>query len=173
MTIESPFGKLYLALMERIEAEVPQVKYIDQDFGQLEGYVKRPAVKFPAVFIDFQNWTFKNLGDLAQEGEGDVVIHLAFAPMSATDSLKTLAYRKEPLVYYEIEHELFKKLHGWSPGEIFGRLTRINTRSQNGPALRRRPISFKLGFEDYGVDTGITFEPKPEPSISKTIVGND
>jgi hypothetical protein len=161
-----------MKLIERITAEVPEIKYIDQDFGQLDAFVKRPNVAFPAVFIDFQNWTYTDTQGNIQIGQGDVIIHLAMDRHGHTSNLTPDEWREIPLEYYELEHKLFTKLHGWTPeSEYYGYMRRNNDRSQNGPKIRRRPITFKMSYEDHGANNVLNLEPKPAPEFSKTIVG--
>ena len=38
MAFNNPFSKLYEAIMARLEAQVPAIKYISLNLGQLENY---------------------------------------------------------------------------------------------------------------------------------------
>lgn len=147
--MNSPFANVYLSIMKRIETEIPEIVHVAQDQGQLEGYVRRPNLAFPCVLIDFQSWTFSNMSDSAQIGEGDVVIKLAFAQYGEEDNLTEEHWRKIALEYYEIEYKLNKFLHGWSPSDYTGQLTRTHADKENRPALRIRPIRYRLELEDY------------------------
>jgi hypothetical protein len=173
MVINSPLGKLFIAIMERIEAEVPEILYIDQDFGQLDGYVTRPGVAFPAAFIDFQNWTYKDTSGGRQMGQGSVVISVAYARHGNTNNITPKQWREIPLEYYEIEHKLVTKIQGWRAGDIYGPMSRVADRGQNGPAIRRRPVTFQATYEDDGAQQSVTFIAKPPPNISKTIEGTE
>lgn len=172
MPITSPFGRLYLDLIRRINTKVPEIRYIDQDFGQLEQYVKRPGVAFPAVFIDFQNWQYDDYTQNEQKAKGDVIVQLALSKHSSSSSLTPEQWREIPLEYYEIEQKLFKALHGYCPvdEDQFGYLTRTAVRGQNTPKLRRRPLTFRLEFIDREAAEEIRWETKPPALISKTIV---
>lgn len=165
--MDSPFANIFLAIQERIDTEVPEIKYIDQNFGQLEGYTDRPSVAFPCILTDFEGWTFENLGTLAQKAEGDVVIKLGFASYRNTSNVTTETYRKLALAYYEIEWKLHKALHGWSPGDDLGTLTRIANLGENRPmGVRVRTLRYRLGFEDYSTKPTSTFIALPDFELS-------
>ncbi|MCC6691351.1 MAG: hypothetical protein IT235_07440 [Bacteroidia bacterium] len=76
--MNSPFATIFGAILNQIAATTPEIKYISQDFGQLEDYTHgRPAVAFPCALIDFQNWNFENMSDNTQRAEGDVTHSLS------------------------------------------------------------------------------------------------
>lgn len=171
--MNSPFSKLYLAILDRLESQVKALKYIEQNFGQLQGYSNRPAVAFPCALIDFGKFDFDEIGNLYQIAEGYVIINLGFALYNSSSNITPAEFRKEPLMHYEIEWQIHKALHGWSPGAEFGKLTRTSVTSVNTPmAVRTRPIVFKLSFEDYSVDMGLETANVDELELSTTIVDN-
>lgn len=164
--MNSPFANIYLDIMNRIQNTVPEIAHVAQDHGQLEGYVRRPNLAFPAVLIDFQGWTFSNLSDSAQMGEGDVIIKLAFTPYQDDDNLTEDEWRKLALEYYELEWKLNNALHCWSPNDNCGYLTRTNADKENRPGIRIRPLKYRLELEDYSTKPTTTMTPTPIPVIS-------
>lgn len=165
--MNSPFATLYLAIIDRLVAEIPEIKWHDHDFGQLDDYSEgRPPVAFPCALIDFQNFTFENMGNLAQRTEGDVVIKLAFAQHGQTHAATADQWRETALGYYDIEWKLNKALHGWSPGDQFGQLTRTLVLKENRPlAVRLRTITYRIGFEDYSTTPVLDTIAKPPLEI--------
>jgi hypothetical protein len=150
--VNSPFAKMFLAIMARIEAELPEIKHIDQDFGQLEGNSPRPAIAFPCVLVDFKAFTSDNLGGNSQTVEGNVSVRLAMAQFNDTSSINDPLWREFGLGFYDLEWKLNKALHAWSPGAEFGYLTRTNMDSENRPAgIRLRPLIYRIEFEDHSV----------------------
>ena len=115
MAVESAFAQAFLSIQARIKDQVPEIAWIDQDLAQLEHYDVRPAVQFPCCLIDFINFTFKEMGDLDQWGEGTIQLRLGFAPFSSANSAAPLVSQEEALQYYELENKVFKALHGWIP----------------------------------------------------------
>ena len=100
--MNSVLGNLFLALQQRIKTNVPAVRWIDQDFGQIDFVGERPQVSFPCVLFDFEDGSFEELGNLAQTGIMTVAVRLAFAPYSNSNHLTPTAYREKALQFYEI-----------------------------------------------------------------------
>lgn len=150
MSFHSFEAKALKALMTRIQETVPEIKYIDQDMGQLEGTSTRAAVLFPCVLIDFKSFNFDDLGKNAQQGLGNVIIKFAYAQFTPSSNLAGDTYLDEALKYYEVAWKLNKHLHGWSPGDEFGYMSRRSVDSLNiVPGIRMRPFTYALGYEDY------------------------
>ncbi len=112
---DSPFAQLYLALQEYIKTAVPAIKQVALDIGQLDYYDIRPAVAFPCLLIDFPASNFTDEGELVQWGNLTIQTRLGFSPFSKADSITPDISVKAALQFFEIENNLFKKLHGWSP----------------------------------------------------------
>jgi hypothetical protein len=160
------FGQLLIDLCDHLKEAVPKLKWIDQDFGQLELFEDRPAVSFPCALIDFQNATYSNHAELTQEGDLTVLVRLGFTPFSNSHVGASLAVRKKALEYYEIEQKVFIALQGWSPlapGEVAGgetythpfirvsatteqRLSANNVQDASG--IRVRILAFNTTIED-------------------------
>lgn len=159
--MNSKFRILYEELIDRIETEMPSIKHIDMDFGQLE-YEVRPAVKFPALLIDFVNFTFEDLGtDNTQLAVGQINLRLVFAPFSKTSHKINATSRKKGLAYFDLEAELhtFLQGHAITNGD-FREMKRVGTTTeQRDDDLRVRNIVYSVSFEDdstlreYGTHT--------------------
>lgn len=158
----SPFAKLFQKLMDRITETMPEIKHIDQDTGQLEGASSRPDVAFPLILVKFENWAFTDTGDNGQVAIGDVVVKLAYAQYTPSSNLVGPAYREEALKYYELGWELNNVLHGWSPDDEFGFLTRTGlTTETRQPGIQVFPTRYRLEFEDYSARPVKTTMEKP------------
>jgi len=156
--MESPFARIFIAIQKHIKAQVPEVLHIDHDLGQLEGYTHRPEIAFPAVLIDLPDWQTDDLGDNAQQAEGDVIIKLGFAQHLQSSSHFSETHIKEALTYYELEQKIHTALQGWSvavensegdPTDDMGNLSRRGRRSENRPmGIRVCVVRYRLAFED-------------------------
>lgn len=165
--MNSPFAIIFKAISARIQALVPDIAYIDMDLGQLEGNSIRPAVAFPCALIKFQGWTFTNLGTNSQVGEGDVIVKLGFAQFSKSDNLTDPMWVDFALKYFDLEWEINMALHGWSPDQFAGVLTRTAADSQNLPnGIMADPIRYRLEFEDHSTKPVITTMSPPAPVIT-------
>lgn len=61
-------------IQARLTAELPEIKYIDEDWGQMNQ--PTPQVKYPCVLVDVQGADYKDLGLFAQEGVVVVAVRL-------------------------------------------------------------------------------------------------
>ena len=165
--------QLIIDICDHLKASVPELKWIDQDFGQLELFDDRPAVAFPCALIDFQSANYSNLAELAQQGDLTVLVRLGFTPFSSSHAAAPLSVRKKALEYYQIEQKVYIALQGWSPltplspgegsggeaGEAythpFSRISatpeqRLSANNvQDASGIRVRILAFTTTIEDY------------------------
>lgn len=147
--MNSPFSSLLTHLQGRIKSQVPDIRWIDGDTGQLEGYERRPPVSFPCILIDFDGFDYQDLGDGIQQAQGSVIIRLGFDAYSATNNRTPSQSKSKALAYYDLEWSLFKALHGWKP-EGYGYMMRVSADTERREdAIRVRQIRFSITFEDY------------------------
>ena len=153
--VEAFFSQAYLSIVARIKEEVPDIKWIDLDIGQLEQDTDRPAVQFPCLLVDFLDTTYDELGQLVETGKSTVQLRLGFAPFSATNSATPVNYQEKALFYFELENKVFIALHGWSL--VYGENTisqplvrKRAATEQRDDTYRVRVMQFTTDFEDDG-----------------------
>jgi hypothetical protein len=155
------FGQLYLDLSNYLKTSVPELKWIDQDFGQLETFEYRPNVDFPCALIDFLQSSYSNGAELSQFGDLTISIRLGFAAFSSSAQAAPLNVKEKALAYYALEQKVFKVLQGWQPvyedenyTQPFIRMSaqteqRISASgAQDASGLRVRVLMFNTTFED-------------------------
>jgi len=161
--MNSPFANLFLAVQQHIQDTVPAIVYIDQDLGQLKNNDKpsfRPAVSWPCVLIDFDDFSFQNLSENVQTVEGTVVLKLGFAPFSSSGQATPTTYKEKAIEYYDIEWNLNKTMQGWTPGNDYGYLSRSTSITEKrNDAIRVREIRYRIAFEDYSAANVIQYVP--------------
>jgi len=147
--MNSPFANIFLALQQQIATQVPAITYIDQDLGQLKA-TTRPAVSWPCVLVDFEDFNFDNLGTNVQTAKGTVVLRLGFAPNSNSAQVTPSTYLQQAIGYYDLEWSLHKTMQGWSPGDDYGSLIRMSATTQKRTdSYRVRELRYSIAFEDY------------------------
>ena len=147
--MNSPFANIFMALQQRIQSQVSAITYIDQDLGQLKT-TSRPPVSWPCVLIDFEDFTFDNMGDNVQTAKGIVVLRLGFAPFSNSSQFTPTTYLRQSISYYDLEWTLHKAMQGWAPGDDFGSLNRSAASTQKrNDNYRVRELRYSIAFEDY------------------------
>ncbi len=160
--LQSPFANLYESIAERLKLKATSIRYIDQDLGQLENYGLRPAVSFPCVLIDVDEFEFSDMGnDPRQLGDGFVIIRLGEAAWSSSAKFSPAGVREKALQYYEYEQEIYKALHNWSP-EGFSRMLRRKLRTEKREDdIRVRIMAFQLSYTDSSAVKSKTQIEKP------------
>jgi hypothetical protein len=147
--MNSPFANIFIAIQQRVQSQLPEIRYTDQDLGQLKSG-SRPPVSWPCVLIDFEDFSYSNLSENVQTAAGTVVLRLGFAPHSNSGQATPDNYLKQSLNYYDLEWSLHKFMQGWSPGSDCGHLCRISATTQKRTdGYRVREIRYSIAFDDY------------------------
>lgn len=149
--MNSFYAQMLIELQNRIKQTVPEIRWIDQDFGQLEIAAERPPVSFPCVLIDFPSTPFNQYLNDVETGDCTISIRLAFPPYSPSNSLAPESVKEKALQYYEIENKLYRALKGWYPdSEICQPLNRISDATENREdTVRVRRLTFSTSYDDY------------------------
>ncbi|MEZ5195093.1 MAG: hypothetical protein R2764_01440 [Bacteroidales bacterium] len=149
---------IYRSIVKQLQTEVPAIKWIDLDGGQLEAPDENYPVQFPAVFIDFRNIQYQQLSRNTQQAVATISVRVAFdiyedfhgnAPdlELATDRLRLL-------------HNIYVALHGFSglilpdgnggfEDNHFSKLQRQSIIAERrGDALKVYNITFQCAVRD-------------------------
>lgn len=155
------FGTLLIACENRVAEMVPEIRYSNQDMGQLEIIELIPSVSFPCALFDFSDTQYDDLLGGEQTGDLTITIRLGFAPFSKTSNLQPVEIRKKGLDYYAIENKLHQAFHGWAPtnenGDIIAQpfsRRRAITEKREEDAFRVRLITFTTSFNDESAVPG-------------------
>ena len=118
------------AIQERLTSEVPALKYLAEDWGQLDYYAENPPVKFPCGLLELQQAQWQNQGQKVQDGVLNISLRVADL-MTQNPSYRASAAQKlrEGEIWMVLAN-IHKALHGWRPQTLpeFGALTRTSTR---------------------------------------------
>lgn len=168
---ESPFANIYLKVMERLALMVPELRYIDQDLGQLENYTTRPAVSFPCGLIEVDEFDFSEVGnELRQIGEGVVMIRLGYPAFNPANNLAPAAVREKALEYYNIEQKIYQALHGWCADGFSRLLRRKSKREERDDTIKVRVMVFAASFDDDTAKPVYAKIPRPDAIISNNLL---
>jgi hypothetical protein len=150
--MNNPATNLYLSLIDKIQQAIPTIRYIAQDFGQLEYYELRPAIGFPAVLIDIGAQLYTDASHSVQLATSTVTLRLAMGSYSDNSNITPAQVRAKAMEYYELEHALSQALHNWQPPhEAIGALTRTTTDTEKREDdIRVRAITFAVSMQYDG-----------------------
>ena len=123
--------QIYQAIQAKLKSEVPELKWIDIDEGQLEYYTERPAVSFPCALIDVAITQAEDIHEHAQLCRSTIGIRIAQnIPTSRTNSVATDSVRDTALERYRLVDKIYETLQSWSSG-FFNPLSRTSQRKEN------------------------------------------
>ena len=83
--------------MERLQEQVPDLRYIAEDWGQLDFYNEAPPVKFPCALISVSNIKFESQTTGTRWATMTILIRVADAPavsgtMAAPETYRNRAF---------------------------------------------------------------------------------
>lgn len=167
--MNSPFANLYDEILQKIKTDVPEVRYINQDVGQLENYELRPPVSWPCVLMDVDEFTYSQMQhEQGQIADGIITIRLGLVQYTQSDNLVPDNIRPNALAYYEVEDKLVQKLHGWAP-DGWSRLIRVKSVTERrDDDIRVRVIQFATSCT-YTLSKIKTLVPRPGSIISPSL----
>lgn len=149
----SPLANLLLDIQTRILAEVPEIKYIDQNLGQYMQEEFRKQMLFPAILIDFPVIDFSEMQGNNQFADLTIVATLFHDIWNNTNNITPLAVKEAGLKYLETDQKLFIALQGWNP-DYCEALIRTQSKSHNANevGLMVRETTFTTTYEDYSCE---------------------
>jgi len=115
----------------RLQEKVPALKYIDEDWGQLDYYNPNQPVKWPCVLIDVNQVAWTNEGQHVQLGNASVSIRVADMRLSNSNIKAPQAQRTRAEGILDLLTCVHAALHGWTGDNMNSPLTRLTTRKVN------------------------------------------
>ncbi len=123
-----------LSIQEKLQNEIIELQYIDEDWGQLDYYSANMPVKWPCLLIDVTDAEYSETGkdwnQVPNRQIATVSVTLTFANLKLTNT----SYRA-PLLQKEKAHHIWDiilKVHeilrGWSPVQDAGQMKRESHR---------------------------------------------
>jgi hypothetical protein len=151
MALTSFYGQLLLKIQDFVKEKLPEIRYCDQDLGQLDHYQDRPAVSFPCLLVDFTGTNYDQMMQMEEMGTAQLTLKLGFAPFSSANSLGPIEVKEKALQYYEFENILYQTFKGYSADEMMQPLNRKQDGTQKRDDVYRvRIIIFETSFFDDG-----------------------
>lgn len=105
MEIEDIYGGIYDLL-----AAIPEIKWVDQDFGQME--MERPPVAYPCVLIGIDLPGTENIGQNKQNCQVTINLRICFSYSGETSMKSPAEVRERGLAHYRTVREIYRKVQG-------------------------------------------------------------
>lgn len=142
--------ELYEAIVTRLTTEVPDLKMIDFEMGQLDVLAldKRPSLVFPCALIDISYPGCDDEGSGAQVVTARANIRLAFECPLPTDSRAPETRRSAALEIFTIVDLVYAKLQGFITTEFSGFSRKSQTPDNRYAGIKIINMIFETTFED-------------------------
>lgn len=141
--------ELFVEISNRLQQQVPQLKWIDEDTGQLDNFEgERPSVAFPCALIDVQFPSCDDFAQRYQQCTANIRVRVAFDTTGERTSTKTPQQARELSLHkYAVTDAVYRALQGFET-ESFSPLTRKSVLSAMVRGYKTRDFTFETTFAD-------------------------
>src|SRR5574343_327350 len=118
---------LFESLEEHLKANIPELNWIDWDWGQLETLEEEYPIQFPCALIDIQNISWVNTSNNLMVGDVTINIRIAFDVYEDTHVAVgiTAPDRAYALTRLKLLNKIHKYLQGYG-GNILSQIGRAH-----------------------------------------------
>ena len=142
------YKELFTAVCDRLEAEVPQLRWIDAEIGQLSSRGDtRPPVAFPCALVEISYTSCDTLSGGRQRITAEVQLRVGFDIQGPTNSKVPDRFRDMALSYMDVLDSIHQAMQWWDGGHMFGPMRRT----------RAVPDKSGAGFKSWLVTYTTTF----------------
>ncbi len=146
---------IFIAIQQRL-AESGKLKYIDEDWGQLDDYSPHPPTQFPLALVDVTDALFEEQGKDRQQlpvnrQTATTVVTITVADLKLTNTSHRAPQRQKENAWeiWDLIDDIHKVLHGWKPTDRTGALIRTSLkRVVRDDGIQEYRISYSLGISD-------------------------
>lgn len=134
-----------LLLIQHKLAEIPEFKYIDKNWGQLQ--FEQPPVKFPMALIDFDEGKYQQVSGAWQDGVAIITVVLAI------DRSRPTSYQSpgndDSYYMFDLIKKVHEKLNTLQAG-IFEGLYRVGVRrTYSNRSFEEYTLYYQSVFNEY------------------------
>lgn len=145
------------AVQERLSLKEPNIKYLDEDWGQLDYYNDNPPVQWPAALLELQSVSWKNQSQKVQDGVMSISISVADIKTTNTSFRAPATQKQTAAAIWVVLENIHKALHGWNPASnypelrnAFGTLSRVSTqRVKRDDGIRQFIVIYSCECTDW------------------------
>ena len=127
--------KILIAIQNRLK-EIPEFKYIDEDWGQLNLYVPDIPVHWPCILFEVKDGNYDNMGNdrhatpnERQMGRFSVDVVIGNLKLTNTSGRAPLSQKNKAWFLHTLEKLAHEKLQGFRPEVNCSKLIRKSSRS--------------------------------------------
>lgn len=153
--IPSPLAEVEAKVIELLTT-VTELKYVDQDWGQLDEYSQNPPVKWPCALVDVSSANYSNIGTdrgmvpkNRQMAECTLEVTVANLKLSSSSGRAPQGQRTHAANIKEIIEKVHQALHGVSTSPKAGALIRQRyIRQRRDDGIQQYSIIYIFGMHN-------------------------
>ena len=138
------------AVMERLQEQVPDLRYIAEDWGQLDFYNDAPPVKFPCALISVSNIKFESQTAGTRWATMTILIRVADAPAVSGTMAAPEAYRNRAFASFDLMDTIGNVLYAFGGDEFNELEQKTITHYSREDAIREYAMLFET---EYAIDS--------------------
>ncbi len=119
----------YKELLERFAAKVPELKWTDLDYGQLDNPEEHYMPDYPAAFVRFSMPGASTIGENVQHMDSEIHVRVAFRTWADMNNKTPEVVRNNALTTLTILKKIHAALQGYI-GENFNALDRLSVEQE-------------------------------------------
>jgi hypothetical protein len=142
--------ELIRAIQDKLCADTDALKYVDQDWGQMD-YYDRPPVKFPCALIDVQSAVYENEGRLIQQCEATIVIRLFELKLSNSSNSAPDGQKDNAQRIWQLAEDVNRALHGQNflPAGYSSLTRKEMRRTKRRDGSYQTELFYRVIFKDF------------------------
>ena len=137
-------------------AEITEIKYIDENWGQLDYYSAHPPVQWPCCLIDISDIQFTNIGIDREKTPinrqmGNCIVKITIANMKLTNTSQRAPIRQKNDAWkvLDLMEKLHQKIHTFVPITNSSPLIRQNMqRTLRDDGVQEYTITYKTEIQN-------------------------
>ncbi len=146
--------KVILQNIQTILATIPELKYIDEDWGQLDDYSPNPPTQFPLVLLDIGSLQYSDISKdrsaipvNRQMATGTIVLSIANLKLTNTSFKAPQTQKNAAWSIWDIIEKVHQKLHGISVESSVGAMMRTAMRKvKRDDGIQEYEVTYTIGM---------------------------
>lgn len=142
--------------IQNIIATIANIKYVDEDWGQLDDYSPNFPVQWPCCLIDITGGQFSSIGmdrsakpQNRQEGDLAITLRVANLRLTNTSAMAPIRQKDQVRSLHPLIEEIHQAIHGIAPVENGGKLMRSAFRRiRRDDGVQEYQIMYTMGVHN-------------------------
>lgn len=136
-------------IQERLNSKVAALKYIDEDWGQLDDYSPNFPVQWPCCLVDCSNANYENMGKNVQLGLATIRLLIGNIKLTNSSQKAPAGQKLQNKSFRVLMTAIYTALQGWAGSEGYSKLIRIREgRIKRNDGVKVHEMFFTVEIKD-------------------------